>query len=238
MKAVLLISTLAGQLAFAQYGAGFAEEESHTEHNNELEEGHEHARPFTPEEEEVYFTPFENGVLRKRRFAYTYWNECSQPLSGNYLGYNCTSKRRLSQILFEFMEDHLERCVEEAASDLGINMESFHITHKGIYGDRRHSSRSLHAEGRAIDIHSIKIKGADGEVMDLPYKNYPKGKFYTRLRFCWGGAVSQYNGCPLYNGMPGRTGSIGHENRNHRVHLHLSVPYCVSGQYAGIYYRR
>lgn len=234
MKAVLLISALAAQLAYGNFTSGHDQDHGH---DHDHEEG-DHFQPFTPEEEEVYFTPFENGVIKKGRFAYTYWNECSQPLSGNYMGYNCTSKRRLAEILFEFMDNHLERCVEESAADLGINMEAFHITHKGIYGDRRHSSRSLHAEGRAIDIHTIKVLGADGKEHRFAYKKHRGKQFYTRLRFCWGSAVSTYNGCPLYNGMPGRTGSIGQENRNHRVHLHLSVPYCVSGQYAGRYYRR
>ncbi len=226
------MKTLGLLVAMLFNGATFSED--YTEHEHD----HDHARPFTPEEEEAYFTPFENGLFRKRRFPYTYWNECSKPITGNYQGYSCTSIRRISEILFDFMDTHLGRCVEEAASTIGWVVEDYHITHKGIYGDRNHSSRSLHAEGRAIDISAISLTLSDGRRRKLDYKSYAGGKFFSKLRSCWGSSVMQYNNCPSYNGVRHRTGSIGSENHRHKYHLHLSVPYCISGRYAGHYYRR
>jgi hypothetical protein len=202
------------------------------------DDNHDHGRPFTPEEEDAYFAPYENGLFKKRRFPFRNWNECSQPLSGNYSGYTCTNKRKISEILFEFLDDHLGSCIADAAEAIGKDVDSYHLVHNGIYGDRRHSSRSLHAEGRAIDIKSIRFTESNGASNNLDYKNFGGGKFYTLLRFCWGTVIERYNDCPLYRGMHGRTGSIGKENRDHRAHLHLSVPYCVSGSYAGAFYRR
>lgn len=220
------MKTLGLLVAMLFNGASFSEEHA------------DHARPFTPEEEDAYFTPFENGVFSKARFPYRYWNECSQPLSGHYQGYSCTSQRRISEILFEYMENHLGRCIEEAANTIGRPLENFHITHKGIYGDRHHSPRSLHAEGRAIDVAAVTLTQPDGKRLRLDYKSYSSGKFYSKLRKCWGETITQYNNCPTYNGQYGRTGSIGAEDKKHRYHLHLSVPYCISGRYAGTYFRR
>ncbi|MCF8060422.1 MAG: hypothetical protein K9K67_14060 [Bacteriovoracaceae bacterium] len=202
------------------------------------DDNHDHGRPFTPEEEDAYFAPFESGLFRKRRFPYRNWNECSQPMSGNYNGYTCTSKRKISEILYEFLDDHIADCITDAAEEMGKTVESYHLVHKGIYGDRRHSPRSLHAEGRAIDIKSIKFTEPNGTTHEMNYSKSGDGAFFTKLRFCWGIAIERYNGCPLYRGMHGRTGSIGKENRDHRAHLHLSVPYCVSDSYAGAFYRR
>lgn len=220
------MKTLGLLVAMLLNGASFSEE--HTDH----------ARPFTPQEEEAYFTPYENGLFNKRAFPYRYWNECSQPMSGNYHGHTCAAKRRISEILFEFLDNHIGSCIEEAANTNGWIVDNYHLTHKGIYGDRNHSSRSLHAEGRAIDISAITVTRPSGKKVKLDYKSYSGGKFYSRLRSCWGKVISRYNNCPAYNGMISRTGSIGSENRHHRVHLHLSVPYCISGRYAGSYYRR
>jgi hypothetical protein len=199
----------------------------------------DHAHPFNPIEEDRYFSPREKGVQSKGVFPYMYWNECQKNgLEGNYSGSSCNRKRRVSEILYEFMEVHLSDCIEDASHLLGHQLENFKIIHDGIFADSKHSPRSLHAEGRAIDIASIVLKTDHGESIDLAYAKHGKGRFYSSLRACWGIGLAQFNECPYYGASAKLTGSIGRENRRHQNHLHLSVPVCYKGSYSGRFFIR
>lgn len=212
------------------------------EHVSEDETGHEHAKVFTPEEEERFlqqsFLEFENELFNFR-FTQTTWRECDDYVTGNYNGYGCSNRRMISEILKEFMEVHLTKCVANTFEQFdGSLMKSVHIIHDGILGDRRHSPRSLHAENRAIDVHAFVVTREDDTVRKLIYKNKANRPFYTALRKCWGQAVHENNECPLIRGEAMLTGSIGWEDRNHQNHMHTSVPYCVRGKYGNGYFRR
>jgi len=199
----------------------------------------EHARVFSPKEENGYFSRLEKGVMSKGRFPYLYWNECLEDgLLGNYSGSKCSRKRRVSEILYEFMEIHLSSCIEDAAHLLGHNLESFKITHDGIFADSKHSPKSLHSEGRAIDIAAITLKTPTGKTHKLGFYKHGKGRFYSSLRACWGLSLAKFNECPYYGSSAKLTGSIGKENSKHQHHLHLSVPVCYGGNYGGKFYIR
>lgn len=195
-----------------------------------------HPQLLTPEQEEKYFSQWEDLGM-KSAFDYSRWNECLRPMSGNYVGANCMKKRRIGERLYDFLDAHMSVCVEEASSELNIQIEDFHIVHAGIFADRNHSPRSLHSIGRAIDIKAIKLLKPDGSTQSFVYSKDGHGPFYTKLRACWGKIVHEKNDCPV-RGSLGRTATIGKENADHQHHLHVSVPYCIGGTYAGNYYRR
>ncbi len=225
-KIILLIILLSTQnITFANTQEG------------EQDHEHEHATPFTPEEEERYFEDMGRGFKRKS-FPRTNWNECSdRRVTGNYLSYRCTRQRNISQILFTFMKKNFETCVDKAAKSNNWRMKDFHIIHKGIFGDARHSPRSLHSPGRAIDIAEIIVSTYGGN-KKMNFRKYGNGEFFTAFRKCWGRAIISQNNCPAYRGQVQLTGSIGKEDRNHQKHLHVSVPYCVKGKHAGNYFWR
>ena len=177
-------------------------------------EEREHAHTLSPEEEANYY-----------REAYQ---------KGN-----CANRRGISVILKDFMDAYMPICVQEALDEVdGGQLDQLHIIHDGILGDRRHSPRSMHAENRAIDIDSIVVTNYAGEKKRYLYEDVKNRPFYTAFRSCWGRIVHENNGCPYYAGNPLRTGSIGWEDKNHRHHMHTSVPYCVRGKYGSYYYNR
>lgn len=196
----------------------------------------ENATPFTPEQEEEYFRKF--GQDNRKALNGNKWNECRKPVSGNYGAYKCSSRRKIHNILLEFMHDHLGDCVEQAASSQGVRLQDFHIVHKGIYADARHSPRSLHAAGRAIDIKSIVITKTNRKKVTYNFQSSSSNSFYNSLRSCWGKVVKRYNSCPTFGGRHDRTGSIGKEHSKHKHHMHLSVPKCARGSYIGDSFRR
>lgn len=195
---------------------------------------------LSPDEEDAYFALSEFlGKAVTFRFAQTNWNECQHRPTGQYLGYRCASGRRISQILDGFMKQHMQTCVQQALRQQGGGqMRDFHIVHAGIFGDPNHSPRSLHAENRAIDIKSIQVRLTTGALRTYVFANRNDRPFYNAFRSCWGQVVSRENGCPLFNGSPTLTGSIGWEDRNHQNHMHVSVPYCLRGRYGDYYFRR
>jgi hypothetical protein len=202
----------------------------------------QHAHVFTPEEEaQFYEQAYQKGNLGILDFQFeqTSWRECTDFVTGNYSGYNCANRRGISVILKEFMDTHMPACVQEGLNAVGEGeLDQLHIIHDGILGDRRHSPRSMHAENRAIDIRSFRIAMYDGRELNFKFNDNSKRNFFKAFRSCWGKVVHEENGCPLYSGDQGRTGSIGWEDSNHQNHMHTSVPYCVNGRYAGRYYRR
>lgn len=196
---------------------------------------------MSPEEEEAYLNLNIPGTEKATtfRFAQTTWNECKDPITGNYLGYNCATSRGISVILDSFMNAHIEKCINSGlAAQGGGTAADLHIVHAGIFADPYHSPRSLHSENRAIDIRSFSVKLTSGAVKNFVFEGNQDQKFFAAFRSCWGGVVHTYNGCPYYKGTPGLTGSIGHEDRNHQHHMHTSVPYCVNGQYGSYYYQK
>lgn len=200
----------------------------------------EDAHVMTPEEELEYFTNFEAlGKATKFKFAQSTWKECTDPISGNYTGYKCASSRQISTILKSFMTTHMSKCVNKGlAAQGGGTMADLHIVHAGIFGDPRHSPRSMHAENRAIDIKSLNVTLSNGSKKTFTFAGSASSKFFGAFRSCWGDVVKTYNGCPLYKGTLSRTGSIGKEDKNHQNHMHTSVPYCVGGKYGPYYYQK
>lgn len=209
----------------------------------------DHAEPFTPEEEAIYFgyqnTELE-GYLKnlepstQRVFPQQNWNECLDPyIRGNYYEANCSSERGISKILYSLMTRNFKGCIDYAASTVNLKPTEFYIIHKGIYADKRHSPNSLHSEGRAIDIKEIYIKTRwrRGWLL-FNFEDQGDGQFYSAFRDCWGDVLYRQNDCPLFEGRRDRTGSLGKEDEDHQRHLHLSVPYCINGTYRGEFFRR
>lgn len=204
-----------------------------------------HPKPFTPEEELSYFDiPLLGANVfgpkkSLKRFPQTNWNECRDPrFRGRYYQAKCSSSRGISKILYKLLGANLERCVDYASQIAGHTMNDFYIIHKGIYSDKRHSPMSLHSEGRAIDIHTIAIKTFWNGWISFNFEKQGKNKFFKALRSCWGDVLNRQNNCPLFEDLRWRTGSLGKEDEDHQIHLHLSVPYCINGSYSDEFYRR
>ncbi len=240
----LLVSLISPSIS-AEPQVFFTEEELATEalqdhHDHEGE--HHHAHTLTPEEEKRFYEEaFQKDQLDilNFRFPQTSWRECTDVVTGNYSGYNCANRRQVSVILKDFMDQYMPECVQEALDKVGDGeLDQLHIIHDGVLGDRRHSPRSLHAENRAIDIRSFRVRFYDGREKTYVFKGTTNREFYRAFRQCWGQKVSENNGCPYYGGSVERTGSIGWEDRNHQNHMHTSVPYCVGGSYGSYYFRR
>lgn len=202
----------------------------------------DHTRIITPAEEADYYQKFWSAFTTQSlrfRFQQTTWGECSEAVTGNFNGFRCSDSRVISVILKKFLNDNLYTCINKGlAAQGGGQVEQLHIVHNGITGDANHSPRSLHAENRAIDIHSLNMKLFDGRALNLIYSATTNRPFYTAFRKCWGDVINRGNGCPLYSGQTLLTGSIGWENANHRHHMHLSVPYCINGRYQPQYYQK
>ncbi len=202
---------------------------------------HEHTRMIRPEEEDEYNSFWSIFAVQPRyRFAQTTWGECSEAISGNYSGYNCSEKRAISVILKKFIGENIYSCINKGlAAQGGGSIQELHIVHNGITGDANHSPRSLHAENRAIDIKAFDMKLHSGAVKKFTYAGTTNRAFYTAFRKCWGAVIKTKNGCPYYQGNNVMyTGSIGWEDANHRQHMHLSVPHCVGGAYTSSYFQR
>lgn len=214
----------------------FEQESNHTSQDNE------HEFVLNPEEEAKYYEEAaKKGDLELLDFKFPqdHWFECNDEITGNFLNYKCASRRQISSILNEYIKEHISGCVQESLDSIdGGTIEKLHIIHDGILGDKRHSPRSLHAENRAIDIRIFEITTTEGEKKRLVYEDKKNRDFFMTFRTCWGHVINENNGCPIYEGAPHRTGSIGWEDKNHQHHMHTSVPYCVSGNYGSYFYKR
>lgn len=211
-------------------------------------ETEDHAKVLTPDEERQYieskypgfYEQSEGKIVTKRMFPITTWNECwGSRITANYYQLNCSRNRAISQILYNFTQNYLPSCVSEAAADVGYGRaRNIHIVHKGVFADELHSPNSLHAEGRAIDVKEVKFQTTSGRWVAFDFERQGWNTFFESMRRCWGESLYYYNECPLYDGEPLITGSKGKEDAKHQQHLHLSVPYCIAGQYAGNFFRR
>jgi hypothetical protein len=210
--------------------------------NGSLKAHEGHAHTLTPEQEEAFYEQaYQKGdfEILNFRFEQTHWRECTDQVTGNYSNYNCANRRGISVILKDFMETHMEGCVQEGLDLVGGGqLEKLHIIHDGILGDRRHSPRSMHAENRAIDIRAFRVTNNEGFTKTYTYKGTENRAFYTAFRSCWGNTIKTFNNCPTYRGEIGRTGTIGWEDANHRNHMHTSVPYCPNGRYDSYFFNR
>ena len=200
----------------------------------------EHEHVFTPAEEEAYKLRIFQNRASSFRFKQTKWHECADDPTGNYSGISCARNRQISEILKSFLSKHAYKCINRGleAQDIGSSATDLHIVHDGILGDPRHSPRSMHAEARAIDIRAFEVTLTTGETKNIVYSNTANRPFYRAFRSCWGEVVNENNECPFYQGDKGRTGTIGWEDRNHRRHMHTSVPYCFNNKYGSYYYKR
>lgn len=220
-----------------EYGPGFFESEIDT--TQEDYEGGETNRELpNPDDPAVIETlRRRNAIEALIRFPQTQWNECSDRVTGNYADARCAKARGISVILDEYLQNRLISCVDAGlAAQGGGTAEAIHIQHAGITADVNHSPRSLHAVNRAIDVKSIKVQLTNDTDKEFKYSLMSNRPFYKAMRTCWGKVVNQVNGCPLYQGSAMLTASIGWENSDHGRHMHLSVPYCVGGNYGSYYW--
>lgn len=159
------------------------------------------------------------------------WNECSGSIRGNYEGANCTSSRGMNADFLAFLQRNLIGCVNQGLQRIGVRAtSSLSLIHRGVMADSNHGRDSLHAVGRAIDIARITAFPSGSAPVTMDYlkavrsANSRERKFYVGLRQCIGAKNAQ-RGCPRRrSGMP--VGSIAWEDRNHRRHIHLSMPFC------------
>lgn len=254
--ALVLLASLSASAAFAQtsghdpeteqdYGPGFWD--SDVDMTDEDAIGGETSSQLSGSEDEVRGQ--QEDIIRREglhsfmkmmiEFPQTKWNECKDQPSGNYEEYACAQSRTVSVILNKYLREKLMSCVDAGmAAQGGGTAAALHITHAGVTADARHSPYSLHSKNRAIDVKVLKVELTNGEVRQFTYSKVGNRPFYTAMRKCWGGVVHSGNGCPLYSGNAGLTGSIGWENKQHGRHMHLSVPYCVNGAYGSGLWRR
>lgn len=203
-----------------------------------------HPELLNPIEEQSYFLRrMTQGQSVKKQlknmFPFMFWNEChSDDLKGTFVGYPCSERRMISNILYRFLNQYFYGCVDQGARRLGLSIYDYSITHAGIFADQKHSPKSLHSEGRAIDIKSIELYLTSGQKVSQDYFKSGTNAFYQELRRCWGEVLNQNNTCPYIANRPALTGSIGKENPNHQKHLHLSVPYCINYAYSDLFFRR
>lgn len=209
---------------------------------NEDQQSDEHNYVLNPEEERKYFEEIENSddfEVFNFKFPQEYWFECRDEITGNFLNYKCASKRQISSILNEYIKEYISGCVQESLDSInGGTIESLHIVHDGILGDRRHSPKSLHAENRAIDIRIFEITTTEGKKKKFVYEDKKNRDFFMVFRTCWGRTINENNNCPIFEDSLHRTGSIGWEDKDHQHHMHTSVPFCVNGDYDVNFFRR
>ncbi len=163
------------------------------------------------------------------------WPECKHiKATGNYTGYQCSARRVIGERLLIAFDEVLLDCINVALAAQGGGIAAkVHLEHVGIMANDKHSPRSNHSIGRAIDIKRIAAELQSGGQRIFTYAKLGNRPFYTALRACWGEAMVNWNDCPLYKGDAGLTASIGWENQRHGQHLHLSVPVCFNGSLDG-----
>ena len=157
------------------------------------------------------------------------WKECEGNVTGNYIGAGCTSRKMHDEFL-PFMKAHVLRCTNAGLDRVGGGQTTkLHVIHKGVFADSRHSRRSLHAVGRALDIQQIVIDGRSYDFRKTSDTSTVDRKFFEGFRQCWHSAHKQ-RGCPNRDsGHP--VGTLGWEDKNHKgLHLHASMPWCPASR--------
>lgn len=166
------------------------------------------------------------------------WNECDGAggVTAGYQGGRCASRRRMSQPFLEHFNNSFKPCVAQGSQAQGESKEiaSIYIDHNGVAGDESHSNRSYHSVNRAIDISEIIVTYTDGskKTFDASNAGSSESQFFSAFRSCWSNSVIE-QGRP--SSCPGSVpkGSIGHEDHDHKNHMHISLPFCPqkSGYY-------
>lgn len=175
-------------------------------------------------------------ILERSDFPQTYWDECNENVSGNYLTYGCTRRRLMASIFKTKLNQAIFSCVDKALAAQGYGKaRGIHIQHAGIACDNNHNRRSLHCQNRAIDVKAFQLRLNDGRSLQFTYSKLGNRPFYTALRDCWGRAVVNLNACPV-RGSYSTTASIGWEDSGHGRHMHLSLPVCSRGSHVGNYF--
>ena len=167
--------------------------------------------------------------------AQVLWDECGGEIKSSYIENGKLTgckKRKVSKEYIEFFEENFNKCAQDSFVEFeGLSttegLSNLKFGHKGIAGDTRHSNRSYHSVNRAIDIAHIDIT-YNGEPRRFKVSNQnkdPEKKFFDAFRACWDAQiVKNKSGCPGNDPK----GSIGHEDKDHKHHMHLSLPYCPS----------
>ncbi len=175
----------------------------------------------------------DSGLVGEEALAPTdiSWNECSGNVTGNYTGYKCVNQRKMAEEFRPFLMQNAVKCTNAGLDRLGLaSVSSIHLIHDGVQADSAHSSRSLHALGRAIDIQQVKAGGRSFDFrITSRQPNSADRKFYEGFRACWNNLMIA-RGCPRrQSGAP--VGTIGWEDKKHiNHHLHTSLPYCPSSR--------
>jgi hypothetical protein len=157
------------------------------------------------------------------------WKECEGNVTGNYIGVGCTSRKMHDEFL-PFMKANVLRCTNAGLDRVGGGQTAkVHVIHKGVFADPRHSRRSLHAVGRALDIQQIVVGGKSYDFRKTSNTSTVDRKFFEGFRQCWH-SVHKLRGCPNRDsGHP--VGTLGWEDKNHKgLHLHASMPFCPSSR--------
>lgn len=160
------------------------------------------------------------------------WDECNSDIRSNYVthkGPTSCNQWQISKEFVSFFDKNFDACAQKAYGALvgrdQVKPDRLGIGHVGIAGDSSHTNRSYHSVNRAIDISYVDFT-IDGEKKRFDVSKQGSGqekKFFDSFRACWDSAIRSHR-----SNCPGRTpkGSIGHEDHNHKHHLHLSLPYC------------
>lgn len=177
-----------------------------------------------------------------------YWNECAGTMTANYAErkrgklnhYKCSKRRAISEKYINYFEKNFPKCVKQGfkkaqgANSFGL-VGKITFTHEGVAGDQRHSNGSYHSINRAMDVAVINVE-SNGKKYSFDVKNQKRGleqKFFTEFRQCWHDSlVATSDKCP--GSFP--KGTIGHEDKHHQNHMHISLPFCPgrSGYYSKI----
>ena len=157
------------------------------------------------------------------------WKECEGNVTGNFNGYSCTNKRGLSDEYAAYIKVNMLPCVTAGLRAVGGGTATkVHLVHNGTVADQNHSSKSLHAAGRAIDVKTMRVSSSAGD-QEFVFHNASRSstsrerKFFQAFRQCWKNLQDKRR-CPSTS--YGMTGTIGWEDRRHQHHLHTSMPFC------------
>jgi hypothetical protein len=177
------------------------------------------------------------------------WDECSneQSIKANFKGANCT-KRSVSTDFANFLGDKLPACAAQGLATIrpGASLQlPIKMVHNGIAGDEAHrrKGKSNHNLMRAIDLVSLDLTSktsSKNETVSLDYGVASRAalkeqdgksltpteinqlRFWRTLRNCWIREVRAKQSAEC----PDNEGCVDWNDRNHRHHLHLSLPLC------------
>lgn len=176
------------------------------------------------------------------------WDECNDPhIRGNLKDRGCYSTnggRWIDDNFLKLLQDNLLSCVNDSLTAVNRpTSDDLAVVHNGVAADDNHAKSSYHKFGMAIDIAEIKVENANGDLYGINYKAAVDNrsswqyKFYQNFRVCWGKVQTRRSPKCTYNNMITNTnaglpyyGSIGWEERNHKKHLHISMPFCGGRQ--------